>query len=122
MVRDDITHHRTSLLAEPWTGFLSIAGCTRRRISSYSYDVLSYLIFLLFIASVVFFLVRVGGVFPAQPRLRPLLQRGQLLATVVVVIKSFGGGGRRAVAVATAVDVVIGGVVLLALLSLKFMS
>ena len=91
-----------------------------RRILSYSYDVLSYLIFLLFIATTVLFLVRVGGVFPAQPRLRPLLQRGQLLATVVVVIKSFGGGGRRAVAFATAVDVVIGGVVLLALLSLKF--
>ena len=80
---------------------------------------LSYLILLLFTATAaVLFLARVSGVFATQPRLRPLIQWRQFLTTVVVVIESVRGGRGWAVAVATAVDVVIGDIVFLALLSL----
>ena len=77
---------------------------------------LSYLILLLFTPSDAFLLLaRVGGVFPAQPRLRPLLQRRQFLSAVFVVFECVGGGGGRTVAVAAAVDVVVGGIVFLLL-------
>ena len=82
---------------------------------------LSYLILLLFApADAVLLLARVGGVFPAQPRLRPLLQRRQFLsAAVVVVLERVGGGGGGTVDVATVADVVVAGIVFL-LLSLQF--
>ena len=78
---------------------------------------LSYLILLLFAPTdaAVLLLARVGGVFPAQPRLRPLLQRRQFLSAVVVVFECVGGGGGRTVAVAAAVDVVVAGIVFLLL-------
>ena len=81
---------------------------------------LSYLILLLFTATAaaVLLLSRVSGVFPAQPRLRPLIQRRQFFtAAVVVVFESVNGGSGGAVAVAT-VAVVVAGIVFLALLSL----